>query len=499
MAQTSDAYPVSGPYIGNPPPEDGGGPPPQDNTGGLTDDQIKARFPWVPWAQLAGGGKAVLDAFRNAMAAGTDPLDAAWAVLRDDPAVQAALPGYNEWATATAANTGKWQSVLDFTAAKTQAAINVDTLPAAIQNIFNADQLAVLRSGNIWAPANRDLFGFFAWAQQNFHYYSDPQFSQYHGAPTYAMLHAAYEQGISGSDLQYQWSVQAQNAANAAAEQRANAQSAQNQAEAEARQEAQRKQRIEDAATRIEAGYDPSIRVLFTPDELHNAAIWEAGGEWGDAKAAKEIALASPVNQYFQHFYGRAPTRAEIDQYYASGATPEYINQTLDSMGIQRAFPTSLTSLFTPDEIKAYSDEKAGIHTPDGKRIADLVDLAMSLNPIYNQYQNRAITRQELEGHLNMGDTPQKVAGTFGGQAFIGANKQDIQYYQGAFGEGQLSQQQLDQLGQNEAGYTTPQGALLQSKFEKAMERARVAFSGTLAHMERSNRFGQQQLPDLGA
>ena len=185
---------------------------------------------------------------------------------------------------------------------------------------------------------------------------------------------------------------------------------------AEARAEAARKDRINTAAGRLQQGYDPSVSSLFTPDELKNAAIWDAGGEWGDGKASKLLQLASPLNQMFQTFYGRPITRAELDQYYASGATPETVSHEFSARGYQTA------------------------------------------------------------------------------------NTPDVQYYTGAFGDtGAYTPDQVYQMGMQQAGGQTQFGQALQLKFNQAVQRAQVAFQGTLAHLERSNRFQGNTPPDIGA
>jgi hypothetical protein len=293
----------------------------------------------------------------------------------------------------------------------------------------------------------------------------------------------AWQKDPSGVGLQYT----IQDNTNAAA----NAGAGASEALAEARKQA--------TATGIVRAFSPALQGIFSPAEIQAYANWQAGltvGNETGEKISELVNLAGPTNQLFMHFYGRAVTRAQLEQYWASGATPDVINNELQSRGIQSAFSPDVQSLFSPDEIKSYSDQNAGIQTQNGQKMDALVRLAVPLNNLYKQYYGRNITRDELNQAFAAGDTPELASARLGGQAYINANQGDIQYYSGAFGQGQLSQGELTQLGYNKSGLGTPQGQALQAAFDKAVQRAQSAFSGVVAHLTRSGL--AQQFPGSG-
>lgn len=93
-----------------------------------------------------------------------------------------------------------------------------------------------------------------------------------------------------------------------------------------------------------------------------------------------------------------------------------------------------------------------------------------SVNNIYNQYLGRHVSSDELAAYLAEGVNPDIIARRFQGQAYIQANSPEIQYLSGAFGNGQLTKDQLTALGNEQAGIDTSQGQLQQKILQKAQQ-----------------------------
>jgi len=105
-------------------------------------------------------------------------------------------------------------------------------------------------------------------------------------------------------------------------------------------------------------------------------------------------------------------------------------------------------------------------------------------NQVYQQYYGRPIALGEFAGFLGEGIDAGILQKRIQGDQYIQANKGDIQYVAGAFGEGRLSDSELQDVGRNQAGLGTQQGASLQSALDKALQRAQRIFQGTLASMD---------------
>lgn len=102
-------------------------------------------------------------------------------------------------------------------------------------------------------------------------------------------------------------------------------------------------------------------------------------------------------------------------------------------------------------------------------------------NALYNQYLGRHITSDETQALLNEGVSPTTLGNRFQGQAYIAANRPEIQYLAGAFGNGQLNEQQLTALGNEQAGIDTQQGQLQQKILAKAQQIHDKLFQGNPA------------------
>ena len=103
------------------------------------------------------------------------------------------------------------------------------------------------------------------------------------------------------------------------------------------------------------------------------------------------------------------------------------------------------------------------------------------LNVLSNQYNGRAISGDEVKGYLQAGYNPGYVANLYQGQAYVSANKPELQYLAGAFGQGAMSQDQLTAVGNESAGIDSPLGQLQQKIITKAQQIQSKITSGTLA------------------
>lgn len=104
-----------------------------------------------------------------------------------------------------------------------------------------------------------------------------------------------------------------------------------------------------------------------------------------------------------------------------------------------------------------------------------------SINNVYNQYLGRHVSGDEVSALLAEGVSPSTVANRFQGQAYINANRNDIQYLGGAFGEGQMNKDQLTALGNENAGIDTQMGQIQQKVLAKAQQIRDKLYTGSLA------------------
>ena len=125
------------------------------------------------------------------------------------------------------------------------------------------------------------------------------------------------------------------------------------------------------------------------------------------------------------------------------------------------------------------------------------------INALSQQYQGRAVSGDEVKGYLQAGYDTGYVGKLYGGQAWVAANRNDTQYTLGAFGDnGQLDQAGLTALGNENAGIDTGLGQKYAGDLQKATDRFRRIFQGTLAQGSTNGlqqRNQAQQTPDVAA
>lgn len=113
---------------------------------------------------------------------------------------------------------------------------------------------------------------------------------------------------------------------------------------------------------------------------------------------------------------------------------------------------------------------------------ADYRSYLTQLNQLTTQYFGRSVGGDELAGYLKQGFTVGHVGQLFQGQAYVTANRPNIQYVSGAFGDnGPLSGDELTALGNESAGLDSPIGQRVQQRLQQAQQRLQAVFSGQLA------------------
>lgn len=260
-------------------------------------------------------------------------------------------------------------------------------------------------------------------------------------------------------------------------------------------------------AKAIQGNLSDPLKGLFTPDELTALANEMAGIDSAlGQKIQSEANLFSQVQLMYQNFYGRDPTRADLDQLTKDGTSPQQIAQNFAVQDNINAMNPAIKDLFTPDEIKQVAIEEAGGTTQNGLQLKNLMDLATQLNPLYHQYTGAGVSRAEVEQTLASGYSPTQVGQQLSGTAWEKANEGDIQLSAGAFADqGQFSADQLKALGFQEGGFDTQLGQQVLAAYQKAQQRMQGAFKGVLANPALSLTTGRlagqkaSQAPDIAA
>lgn len=104
------------------------------------------------------------------------------------------------------------------------------------------------------------------------------------------------------------------------------------------------------------------------------------------------------------------------------------------------------------------------------------------VNQAYNNYLGRHISGDELKNYLSQGLDPNTIGKYLQGDAYVNANRNDIQYLAGNFGDaGQLSDTELQSYGREQAGVDTAAGQKLQAAIGRAQQRLTTIFGGTAA------------------
>lgn len=244
---------------------------------------------------------------------------------------------------------------------------------------------------------------------------------------------------------------------------------------------------------------DP-LKGLFTADELKAYSNEQAGIDTAlGQQISQEANMASQINTLYNNFYGRNVTRSELDQVTSQGLDPSAVAQQFATQSNINAMDPAIKDLFTPAEIQQIALQAAGGTTQNGQQLSQLASLATQLNPLYHQYTGAGVSRDEINAAYSAGTTPTQIGQQLSGAAWEKANEADIQQTSGAFGTGQLSSTDLQNLGNQEGGYDTPAGQALLTAFQKAQQRMQGAFKGTLANPSVTNLLKQPTQADVAA
>lgn len=228
---------------------------------------------------------------------------------------------------------------------------------------------------------------------------------------------------------------------------------------------------------------DP-LKGLFTPTELKAFRDQAAGitTQLG-LQVTAQANMASNVQSLYQQFYGRLPTRQEVNTLVRAGRTPEDIARSFATQENINAMNPAVSHLFTPSEIHQIALDQAGGVTKNGQELAAQAKLAADLNPVYHQYAGHGVARSNVLTAYRNGWSADYIAKRFAGMAYANANKGDIQQTMGSYGAGQLTPEQLRALGNEQAGIDTPLGQQLSLAYEKAQRRMQSVFRGTVARV----------------
>lgn len=231
-----------------------------------------------------------------------------------------------------------------------------------------------------------------------------------------------------------------------------------------------------------------------TPDSIVGNA--QAGGQFANARY--DIATDAQGNPAppGQGYYGQFATaaadgtvaadwyKAYFGQYDLDPATQAAIVKILTQYAADPTTGQALATQYlrtTPWFEKTFPGFAAGVSNGLFTDETGYRSYLNTVNQVYNQYTNRHVSGDEISALLGEGAAPQLVANRFQGQAYVAANRPEIQYLGGAFGEGQLNPDQLTALGNEQAGIDTPMGQLQLKVQQKAQQIRDKLFGGQVA------------------
>lgn len=195
-------------------------------------------------------------------------------------------------------------------------------------------------------------------------------------------------------------------------------------------------------------------------------------------------AYMNQANQLYQQYYGRAISGNEFSSLLSQGINLGELNKQLGAaqqLGAMGAANPAVASLFTGDELKQIANNMAGLGSQNGAYLQQLFQYAQQTIPMYMQYGTK-FDRTTLEQAFQSGVAPVDIGRQLAGGAFIAANKNQIQYATGAFGDtGQLTPQELKAFGEEQAGLDSPLGNRVNTIVQMAGKRLAGIFSGNLA------------------
>lgn len=177
----------------------------------------------------------------------------------------------------------------------------------------------------------------------------------------------------------------------------------------------------------------------------------ENAGLFGDERGYR--AYQNQINQLYSQYFGRLATSAEVSGYIMKGQAASQVANQLQSQAAQGTITDPLKALFTPDELKALTDEQAGIDTALGQQILQKANLAVGVGQLYQAFYGRSMTRAELDTITAQGLDPAAVARNFATQSNLNAMNPAV--------AGLFTPDELQQMAVQAAGGVTQHGQAL--------------------------------------
>ena len=256
-------------------------------------------------------------------------------------------------------------------------------------------------------------------------------------------------------------------------------------------------------------GPDSAAAKLTAAEIASNAANPQAAGAngsyfayQGDQPLNGPASVADPSKDWASAFFG------------ALGLPDDVMKQVTQTLRDHAQDPTLAQALATqyirstPWYAIHYPGALEGIAKGVIQDESQYTQYLNQVNVLSRQYQGRDISGDEIKSYLSSGYNPGYVANLYQGQAYVAANRNDIQYLSGAFGNGPLDAGSLTALGNESAGIDSAAGQLQQKVLAKAQQVHDKLFGGTLATPSLSlganglsspSLQGNKAAPDVGA
>lgn len=165
-------------------------------------------------------------------------------------------------------------------------------------------------------------------------------------------------------------------------------------------------------------------------------------GLFGDEQGYR--AYKNQLDTVFQQYYGRGATDGELSGYLSRGATITRAAAEFQAAATKANFSDPLKALFTDDELSALAEEQAGIDSALGQKISGQANLYSQINPLYQNFYGRAVTRDELTQLLASGSDAKQIAQQFAVTENINAMNPAIR---DLFTPDEIKQIAIDQAG----------------------------------------------------
>lgn len=260
--------------------------------------------------------------------------------------------------------------------------------------------------------------------------------------------------------------------------------------------------------------YDPAKGVVVLPPGVTQAAIDASNAANPQAAGANGTNFTGDFSKSGADFSNPVPTTAPVNPNFVPGDLGSFLNiyglPTDVQSKVNQIFAstsdvnqaTSLAMAYirgTPWYAQTYPGIQEGIAKGVVTNESDYRNYLNQVNTLTQQYQGRQVGSDELAGYLQQGYSPTHVGQLYAGKAYVGANRNDIQYAAGAMdSQGQFTDAELAALGNENAGLDSELGQRIQNRFNVAKQRIQTAFSGTLATPGLSTSNGRLQATSLG-